>query len=743
MTRTSRFGLISVLTACVAFAACQREPASTAAPASATATPARTAVDTTLANRNVAAPAWLHERLPDDTIAYVRIPSPWSLVAAPDGRALDPLLADAAHVKIVDSIKQGFATDPTIARTGWQALIKLLLQDLASPLEIAVTAGTSKVASPASSVLISLRTRYANVGELNDAVAKLGNAQTVQLHTPFDATSGNGQLAFAGKPVFGHFDPGDQRVTLLAGMTASATGLDAQIKNLSQPHAHAMQTTEAQIDQSGQGLFVWLSVEAFRSAAAMGLQQPDQKFAATLVKQTRSIALGWGTVNGKGRVSLLLDAPGANLLRYLPRSAKQTTLQTAGEPHWAIAMSLPTTTELAQFQAALADDFGPQTAQAFADALAKLKTELGVDLNDVLSVLGPEIVGVGDAAGRYTAVRLRDAAKFEALVRQLADKYKFEYSTRQIGGATFHHVDLPGFPQMDNALKVDNVWFDLYRRIGYHFYWIEQDGNLLVANIPQTLVDYHDAKTHTALRPWLTQRQGLDAGQALFAATARTHDAQREVYAAYLQGLQALADVAGAHIDLFTLPSADGLALPRDGALGVQIHASDDDLGADFVFEQSPLEVFSSANGGMTTVAVVAIFAAIALPAYQDYTVRSHISEGVVLADGVKSAIAEYYQAHKHLPRDLGELGLSPPEGLYTQSVRVEGGVVVIAYKASAGTGLAGRTLRITPYASASGALAWQCGNSVLAAGAHPLAAPNSDTSESIQAKYLPTSCRP
>lgn len=738
-----RFGFIGALAACVALAGCQREPAPTVASSSSPA-PAKT-VDKTLANQLVATPAWLRERLPDDTIAYVRIPSPWSMLSAPDGRALDPLLANEAHVKMIDSIKHALAQDPLIAKTGWQPALKLFLNDVASPLEIAML-GTNKVASPASTILASVRMRYANVAELNDTIAKLGAAQGVQLKTPFDAASGDGELELGGKPVFGHFDAATQRVTLLAGMTATAAALASDLTRLAQPHAHPMQASEAKIDQSGQGFFEWINVESLRSAASMALNAPDKKFVRALVDQTRSVAIGWGTVNGKGRVSLLLDAPGAKLLRYLPRSAKQTTLQTAGEPQWAIAMSLPSADELTQFQAALGEDAGPSAAQGFATALEKMKSKLGFDAADLLGALGPEVISVSDAAGHYSAVRLRDAAKFDALVKQLVGKFKLDHQTRTIGGATFHYLTLPSLAQMENAASSaggDNPWLELYQRVGNHLYWIEQDGNLLFANIPQTLIDYRAAKTHTPMSGWLTQQQGLDAAQSLLAATVRTTGAQRSVYAAYLVGLQILADVAGVQIDMFALPSADALQLPRDGALGLQIHASNDDVGVDFIFEQTPLEALGNAGGGMTTVAVVAILAAIALPAYQDYTVRAHVSEGLVLSDAIKTAVAEYYAVHHRLPHDLAALDMPVPVGLYTQGVRVEDGSVVITFTAAAGAGMDGYVLTLTPYATPRGALVWQCGNAAAPAGAQALVAPHADNRATVPAKFRPQSCRP
>ncbi len=52
----------------------------------------------------------------------------------------------------------------------------------------------------------------------------------------------------------------------------------------------------------------------------------------------------------------------------------------------------------------------------------------------------------------------------------------------------------------------------------------------------------------------------------------------------------------------------------------------------------------------MIVVAIIAILAAIAIPAYQDYLIRTQVSEGAVLTDGAKTAVAEFYSNHGHLP---------------------------------------------------------------------------------------------
>src|SRR6201991_436803 len=61
----------------------------------------------------------------------------------------------------------------------------------------------------------------------------------------------------------------------------------------------------------------------------------------------------------------------------------------------------------------------------------------------------------------------------------------------------------------------------------------------------------------------------------------------------------------------------------------------------------------------MIVVAIIAILAAIAIPAYQDYTIRSQVSEGLSLADGAKTAVAEYYTNKGTYPGTNGSAGLA------------------------------------------------------------------------------------
>ncbi|ENX2066232.1 pilin, partial [Neisseria gonorrhoeae] len=82
----------------------------------------------------------------------------------------------------------------------------------------------------------------------------------------------------------------------------------------------------------------------------------------------------------------------------------------------------------------------------------------------------------------------------------------------------------------------------------------------------------------------------------------------------------------------------------------------------------------------MIVIAIVGILAAVALPAYQDYTARAQVSEAILLAEGQKSAVTEYYLNHGKWPENNTSAGVaSTPtdiKGKYVQKVEVNNGVV-------------------------------------------------------------------
>ncbi|EMU3862642.1 pilin, partial [Neisseria gonorrhoeae] len=118
----------------------------------------------------------------------------------------------------------------------------------------------------------------------------------------------------------------------------------------------------------------------------------------------------------------------------------------------------------------------------------------------------------------------------------------------------------------------------------------------------------------------------------------------------------------------------------------------------------------------MIVIAIVGILAAVALPAYQDYTARAQVSEAILLAEGQKSAVTEYYLNHGKWPKDNTSAGVassSSIKGKYVEKVEVNNGVVTATMK-SDGVNKEIQGKRLSLWAKREdGSVKWFCGQPV------------------------------
>jgi type IV pilus assembly protein PilA len=153
----------------------------------------------------------------------------------------------------------------------------------------------------------------------------------------------------------------------------------------------------------------------------------------------------------------------------------------------------------------------------------------------------------------------------------------------------------------------------------------------------------------------------------------------------------------------------------------------------------------------MIVVAIIGILAAIAIPAYQDYTIRAQVSEGLTLASDIKAGVAEYMAQTGSWPADLVEAGLGSAAaaddkaGRYVESVDVDTGTIQIVYGKDVNAKINNATLAIQPFVNDNGDVVWRCGAAIAPDSAN--ADPGDGTSSiagttSLSDKHMPASCR-
>ncbi|HGO9031461.1 TPA: pilin [Neisseria meningitidis] len=149
----------------------------------------------------------------------------------------------------------------------------------------------------------------------------------------------------------------------------------------------------------------------------------------------------------------------------------------------------------------------------------------------------------------------------------------------------------------------------------------------------------------------------------------------------------------------------------------------------------------------MIVIAIVGILAAVALPAYQDYTARAQVSEAILLAEGQKSAVTEYYLNHGIWPANNNSAGVATStdiKGKYVEKVEVAKGVIT-ATMLSTGVNkeIQGKKLSLWAKRQA-GSVKWFCGQPVERNDTKDdtVADITADTAKKIDTKHLPSTCR-
>lgn len=149
----------------------------------------------------------------------------------------------------------------------------------------------------------------------------------------------------------------------------------------------------------------------------------------------------------------------------------------------------------------------------------------------------------------------------------------------------------------------------------------------------------------------------------------------------------------------------------------------------------------------MIVVAIIGILASLAVSAYQTYTVRAQVAEGLNMAAGAKVPVTDAYTNDGTAPATRADAGMSAAatdtRGNYVSQVDIVGGRVDITFGGPlANADIVGDTLSVTPYETGGNTVLWRCGYAPAPAGGALLNGGAAHQDPTLDRRYLPTSCR-
>lgn len=665
--------------------------------------------------------AWLRDRLPPDALAYHRIPHLLGLFATPKGSVMDPALRSEANVQALLDIQEGIAKNVLMHLPAFDDVrLRFVAERVRSPIEMAV------FAEPVPSLLIAMNLNLESVADFQDLIDEFGVREPpVSLVAPLDA-QGYGQLTGMPVPVSLRYMEASGWLLLQAGPAVTPEAFASLVATMRPGESHPMHRMERKIDESGHGWFAWADAARMLPVAQTFMPAADfARLQETGLDKVRAAAIGLGVADGKGRLSLVLDVAPDGKRQFLPFVTNLPTARSVGEPDAVVLLSVPTAQEFGRIESLVMDTMKDEDRAGWLDAKAEMQRRTGVSIEEILDALGPEIIGIFDAAGDYAAIRVRDKGLFEDLLERVTETTGSGPTSRRVRGKTFHHWSMPGDLATMDAESVAELGTAaiVLQRQRDHIYWMQDGDFIYTANLPQPLLDRLEMRARTDLDAWLRDTQRLDVSNSILAITGSSRKLPQRFYHIYVEVLQMLADISETDFDVWSMPTASELALPEKGSLGLSVNLGEPFVSIEMMFENNPLEGLFT--GGATSVAVIGVLAAIAIPAYQDYAIRARVSEGLALAAPAQSAVTDHYLEQQQFPGPIAAAAINDAligsEHVESVSVLPGSGVIVVRYTEAAVPD--DGVLYLAPTPLPDGSIEWTC-------------------SSTIAAKHMPAACR-
>lgn len=551
----------------------------------------------------VTQPASLIHHLPDDTVAYIRVPSVAALYAAPKDNGMGQLLESEANETALKQLFSGTRTElEGLGAPG--AIANLVLERLRSPLEVAVSIPEG-MSFTAALVQATARLDFDSQEAFQQQIAQwVASQPAVRMNRPLTVDA-PGMLALGPLPAYYQYNPDNRRLTLVAGFSASADAL-SQIGQTAND-THPALTRQASMEASGYGLYTWVSAAKLLPMAQpfMGQSQLAQLQKAGL-DRTDEVALSLGTAQGRGRLSVYADGTGGPIWDLALPVAAPTRVTTHGRPDVLAVFSMPDY------------EWVTTVAQLAGNDLTTWDTELAdydMTVQSIVDAFSGRLTTVYDELGTYSILEATKPNTLADLVAKLSASELLTVTEHDYNGTTLMRWRVP----TEQWMPQQEPEFAMFSRGQSIQTWVMREGdNWVFASVPQVLMARVDLGSDFDVQPWLAATG--DAGRSMM-VLSHSEDVVRKNYHYYLLGMQMLSDTVNADVNMMAFPPAHQRAWPETSTVSAAVDYQDQSIRIEFGYENHPVELIQASP--MAGVAMVGILSAVAIPAYQDYVERA------------------------------------------------------------------------------------------------------------------------
>lgn len=697
-------------------------------------------------DKKISRASFLRDKLTDNAVGYVRVPTMFGMAFSMKNKASDKVMENNVNERMVLHLKK-FLQDPSLINEVLKRYISVPLEEVPidlgklttivytsvnGPIEVMAT-DANKMISPMTQLFISVPVNFTSANELDQVITQLFRQDVgFKNHDGFYPFSESLTM---------YFDDKEGRLFISVGQKAlNETQLKQTIMTLKPAKFHKMYAYENQIDLTGQNFFAWSDITGSRDMGVMILKE-SAPMAAQFLQNTEGFAFGVGT-NAKnlGQVKFITKT-NTQKVPYLKDFAKPLDFTTVGNPKNIALMTLPSKQMVIEALKSnnVMDD----------EDIAMIEEEsmqaLSFNALNLLDILGPKIIAYNDETGGNFALGIQDKEAFYNIIKKLEEKSLVSHKVER--GIHELKIENPLFDLIGKVNKRSNALEQIGQEymkaqpilaefvaaaygvrafdVNFYLYWNEENNWLVFNTLPYSLLDRNKAKV--SVDKWLGS-QGIRSFGLVASYTGSVKNAEESWYRDYIKFMRNNYDLLGEKFDIYSMPAPSAMKFNPESRFGAHIVVDNEWVAASLDYDISPFYNFSlfANQSGFAAIAVMGGLSAFTIPAYEDYTKRTKVSEGLGLAAAAKMATTEFYVMNGQWPSNNKEAGLAEADLIRSSAVDgieiQEGGKIYISFNNQ--VGYDNYLILKGMESSKTGAMSWHCLETNLAY------------------KYLPANCR-